>query len=188
MPIAYSADALVYDSGSNSWSLRTDYDPELHRVNIAITDDDDYLHGDVGADEVGSDSNQTAVVTDMLGNPVASGQVYDEEFFAIYDGVNPHVFLEAVEIGGVLVGYIVSAPLTPGTAYSQTANEDVDGPPTAPAYSSFTDVPCFGPDTRILTDVGEVPVKWLAPGDLVVTRDEGPQPIRWIGRYNPDSG
>nr|WP_309502710.1 hypothetical protein [uncultured Roseovarius sp.] len=144
MPIGYSADALVYDSESNSWSLRADYDPDLHRVVITITDDDRVLDGDVAADEVGFDTNQTAVITDMAGNAVASGQIYDEEFYAVWDGVNPHIFIESVEIRGVHVGYIVSAPLTPGTTYSQSAAEDVDRS-TAPAYSSFANVPCYAP-------------------------------------------
>src|SRR5690606_8278207 len=29
---------------------------------------------------------------------------------------------------------------------------------------------------------GEVPVEMLNPGDLVVTHDDGAQPVRWIGR------
>lgn len=41
---------------------------------------------------------------------------------------------------------------------------------------------CFTPGTLILTDRGEVPVETLVPGDLVVTRDHGLQPLRWIGR------
>lgn len=43
------------------------------------------------------------------------------------------------------------------------------------------EVVCFASDTRILTDRGEVPVQDLAIGDLVQTRDNGPQRIRWIG-------
>jgi hypothetical protein len=41
---------------------------------------------------------------------------------------------------------------------------------------------CFTPGTLILTPEGEVPVEALQVGDLVVTRDRGPQPLRWIGR------
>lgn len=50
----------------------------------------------------------------------------------------------------------------------------------------FTDiekiVPCFTPGARILTDRGEVAVEELAVGDRVLTRDNGYQPIRWVGR------
>lgn len=43
-------------------------------------------------------------------------------------------------------------------------------------------VPCFVAGTRIATPGGAVPVEELQPGDLVLTRDEGAQPLRWIGR------
>jgi hypothetical protein len=41
---------------------------------------------------------------------------------------------------------------------------------------------CFVTGTLILTPTGDVPIEALCLGDLVVTRDHGPQPIRWIGR------
>ena len=43
-------------------------------------------------------------------------------------------------------------------------------------------VPCFVAGTLIRTDRGEVPVDRLRIGDLVLTGDDGMQPIRWIGR------
>lgn len=51
---------------------------------------------------------------------------------------------------------------------------------------SFTEIEnlvivCFTPGTQILTGRGEVPVEALVPGDLVVTRDNGLQPLRWVG-------
>ncbi len=45
-----------------------------------------------------------------------------------------------------------------------------------------TNVLCFGADALIRTVSGEVAAGDLQPGDLVETRDAGPQPIRWIGR------
>lgn len=43
-------------------------------------------------------------------------------------------------------------------------------------------VPCFVAGTRIRTESGDRPVETLGPGDLVLTRDEGLRPLRWIGR------
>lgn len=43
-------------------------------------------------------------------------------------------------------------------------------------------VPCFTPGTLIATPAGEVPVERLRAGDLVITRDNGPQPLLWIGQ------
>jgi Ca2+-binding RTX toxin-like protein len=50
----------------------------------------------------------------------------------------------------------------------------------------FTDIEnlvivCFTPGTQILTERGAVAVEALAAGDLVVTRDNGLQPLRWVG-------
>ena len=48
---------------------------------------------------------------------------------------------------------------------------------------NFTDIEniiCFTPGTRIATPRGARPIETLRPGDLVVTRDHGLQPIRWI--------
>ena len=42
-------------------------------------------------------------------------------------------------------------------------------------------VPCFTPGAMILTPNGERSIETLRVGDLVVTKDHGPQPVRWIG-------
>lgn len=41
---------------------------------------------------------------------------------------------------------------------------------------------CFAQGTRVGTPDGDVPIEQLAAGDLVHTLDNGPQPVRWIGR------
>ncbi len=45
----------------------------------------------------------------------------------------------------------------------------------------YRDVPCFTKGTLIKTPMGERLVETLQPGDLVLTRDHGLRPIRWIG-------
>ncbi|SEN20269.1 Hint domain-containing protein [Roseovarius tolerans] len=49
-------------------------------------------------------------------------------------------------------------------------------------FVTVDSVPCFVAGTLIRTPGGEVPVETLQPGDLVLTQDEGAQPLRWIGR------
>jgi Ca2+-binding RTX toxin-like protein len=43
-----------------------------------------------------------------------------------------------------------------------------------------TGIPCFTAGTLIRTLSGEVPIERLRPGDMVLTRDNGPQPLRWV--------
>lgn len=43
-------------------------------------------------------------------------------------------------------------------------------------------VPCFTTGAKILTTRGAIPIERLKVGDKVQTRDNGLQPIRWIGR------
>ncbi len=43
-------------------------------------------------------------------------------------------------------------------------------------------VPCFVAGTLIETKEGRMPVEVLEAGDLILTRDQGYQPLRWIGR------
>ncbi|MGB7268164.1 MAG: Hint domain-containing protein [Albidovulum sp.] len=47
--------------------------------------------------------------------------------------------------------------------------------------------PCFVAGTLISVPGGVVPVETLQPGDLVMTLDQGPQPIRWVGQRSVDA-
>ena len=60
------------------------------------------------------------------------------------------------------------------TATSSTGQSDT-------GIVTVNSVPCFVAGTRIRTPHGDLPVETLRPGDVVNTRDDGPQPLRWIG-------
>lgn len=49
-------------------------------------------------------------------------------------------------------------------------------------------VPCFTPGTLIATTKGECRIEDLQPGDRVITRDNGVQAIRWIGKRTLEAG
>ncbi|WP_300513928.1 Hint domain-containing protein [Aliiroseovarius sp.] len=55
----------------------------------------------------------------------------------------------------------------------------------ASSVNRLTDQPtgviCFTPGTRIRTADGDVPVEYLSEGDRILTRDNGPQEVLWIG-------
>ena len=54
-------------------------------------------------------------------------------------------------------------------------------------FVNVDSVPCFVAGTLIRTPQGEVAVEALAPGDLVMTKDDGAQPLRWIGRRDVEA-
>lgn len=180
MTIGYSVDALVFDFANATISLRPDYNPHLHRVDIQITDDDNMLDGDTPADEVGYDTNQTADVLDMSGNSLASGQVYDEEYFTLQDGGSFHGWVDVLEINGEIIGYIVSEPLEEGVKYALSDAQDVTSS-TALEYSQFQDVACFTSGSLISTDQGPIPIECLKPDAAILTKDNGFQKLRWVG-------
>ncbi len=49
-------------------------------------------------------------------------------------------------------------------------------------FVTVSSIPCFVAGTLIRTQDGEKAVDDLSPGDMVMTKDEGAQPLRWIGQ------
>lgn len=98
-----------------------------------------------------------------------------------------------LEQGGQHIILDLAAPFTstpqdvtykPGPGYPNN-----NGAPTFDeAEDAFENaVICFARGTLILTDRGEVAIETLRTGDLVRTRDNGLQPIRWIGSRRLDA-
>ena len=56
-----------------------------------------------------------------------------------------------------------------------------NGTDTDVGFVNATGVPCFVAGTLIATPDGECRAELLQPGDLVLTKDDGAQPLRWIG-------
>ncbi len=74
------------------------------------------------------------------------------------------------------VGVATTIPIRPGDNVS-TSNLS---PRATEPISEI--IACFTPGTLIRTNMGPMPVECLSPGDLVMTVDDGLQPLRWKGR------
>lgn len=95
--------------------------------------------------------------------------------------VPPPTSASATEIQGVTSKAIQSITLN-SVSNSQFTGLDTSryGLANAPVFV------CFRSGTLIDTDRGERPIESLRPGDLVMTQDNGLQPIRWIGTKQLD--
>ncbi|MEF9601523.1 Hint domain-containing protein [Paracoccus sp. PXZ] len=96
--------------------------------------------------------------------------------------VPPTLSASQTEIDGVTSKAIQSITLT-GVVDSRFTGLDVSryGLENSPGFV------CFRNGTLILTERGDIPVEDLRPGDMVITRDHGPQPLRWIGHKHLDA-
>lgn len=87
---------------------------------------------------------------------------------------------DTLNLGGLAAFKAVRLTNTDPAALAGTATLR-DG--TVVTFSNMENlIICFTAGTLILTGQGPRPVEDLRPGDLVVTRDNGLQPLRWTGR------
>src|SRR5690606_12553513 len=90
-------------------------------------------------------------------------------------GESGHLLL--IRVNGVDTGIASTIQLSPGDARTTRGTTVYQ-----PGYDDLTGPVCFAAGTPILTAGGPRPVECLRAGDLIVTRDRGAQPLRWVGR------
>jgi Hint domain/RTX calcium-binding nonapeptide repeat (4 copies)/Nidogen-like len=148
---------------------------------------DDVITGGAGADTLdGGAGNDTLYVG---AGDTATGGDGDDMF--ILDAANalggPGSTItitgdETGETGGDTIdfsGLIDWGTISYTDAESGTATLS-DG--TTVAFSNIENIIiCFTEGTLIATPHGDWPIETLRPGDFVLTRDHGPQPLRWVG-------
>ena len=90
-------------------------------------------------------------------------------------GSNANLFVDNTsdQYNTEMDGFTVTMTLT----ITQINGQDV----VAGSVVTLNSVPCFVKGSRIQTERGDVPVEQLREGDLVLTRDDGFQMLRWVG-------
>lgn len=84
---------------------------------------------------------------------------------------NGAIFTNSPGLGGLSIKSIELDTYNRGNYFGVTPNRTLTG----------TTIVCFTTGTMIRTDSGDVAIEDLGVGDLVMTKDHGLQPIRWIG-------
>jgi Ca2+-binding RTX toxin-like protein len=198
---AASTAAITLDSGAGNDTISTG------AGNDAITagDGNDQILAGAGDDTVYGGSGEDSIFG-LAGNDILYGGAGNDTLIGgdgvdlIYGGADRDVIFggagDTVDGGATGDDYdvldlrayghpgtnIIFDPLDhkSGTVEFLDANGAVTG---TMSFSNIEQViACFTPGTMILTDTGEVAVETLQAGDLVLTRDNGYQPIVWIGR------
>ncbi len=136
--------------------------------------------GDGTADYLDTDSDNDGVSdTDEAGHGVSQA-VIDASADSDGDGIK--------DVVDDVVGHDVNDADIDGSGNFTLADSDGDTAPDGSGATPLTndldyrDIPCFTEGTLIRTPSGDRPIETLNAGDLVVTRDNGLQPIRWVGR------
>ncbi|MFN4172846.1 MAG: Hint domain-containing protein, partial [Pseudorhodobacter sp.] len=157
------------------------YDSNLliaaNSVQTVVVAVDDYVDlfatGSKTVDILANDirpGNATLVITKINGVPVVAGSVV----------TLPSGQQVQVNADGTIT--IFGDGDVEQVSFTYEAGLNTGGGPKDTGFVHINSIPCFVAGTMILTPDGEVPVEGLCPGDLVVTHDEGPQPLRWIGQ------
>lgn len=152
-------------------------------IIVTVEDNDTHLSGLPGTYWQDTNGQQTIVASSdpsLVGLPIRINNPNPVSNTAAFSDANGYYRIQdiAIDESADYVMYLengVNVEMTPSTTYTDTQAVGSNGI----NYSAATPV-CFTAGTRITTPSGQVPVERLAVGDLVVTLDRGPQPVRWI--------
>lgn len=125
----------------------------------------------------GSGASQRVAAGSGIGHPGDQVRLLSLLTLMAPDGDQVEILLLALA-GGTHLALPLS-PIAPRVDYALIAARD------DPGNVRITDIVCvsFAAGTLITRPGGtQTPIERLGPGDLVLTRDNGPQPVRWIGR------
>lgn len=147
----------------------------------------DTLSGGQGDDRLFGGAGEDFIVLDSDNDRAEGGAGSD--LFSV-EGLGNHTIIggedadgldiDVIDLSGINANVIRTGPES-GTIELLDDNGNIA---RRVQYSEIEQVICFTPGTRIATQKGEVPVERLRAGDKVITRDNGVQDLRWVGRRN----
>ncbi|ASP22263.1 bifunctional hemolysin/adenylate cyclase [Antarctobacter heliothermus] len=152
----------------------------------------DTLNGGSGVDSISGGSDRDVIIVDSAADGI--GDTVDGGSGGFVDQTNPEdppnqdydiLDLSGVGAEGVDWRLVNEVADSNGNGLDGTI-EFLDGSGAVTGTMDFFEieeiVPCFTPGTLIATPQGERLVEDLAVGDRVITRDNGIQEIKWVGR------
>jgi len=145
---------------------------------VQASNNDDSITGSAGADTISTLEGNDSI-------SAGDGDVVDGGGTAP-PGANDPTDQDTlvVDLGPTGVSYVINAnPTNPeeGTIDIYDGPNGTGNVVGTITFSEIENIVCFTRGTMIETPDGEVAIEDLAEGDMVMTRDHGAQPLRWIG-------
>ena len=150
---------------------------------IAGGDGDDVLTGGQGDDSFVFDNNGADVINDFgAGNSGVTddGDQSNNDFVDLSQYYTNKQELDADFLDDGILNQS-TGDFTDNTLMVAGASLEILGATTSDLNYDTTNVPCFVKGTLIKCETGLKPVEQLKQGDMVWTKDDGYQAIRWIG-------
>ena len=185
------------------------YISDMHFTPVAVDPGDDYIDGGAGADTIFGEAGDDTLLGGLGADSLSGGDGNDTFFLAQGDiasggaGEDTFILTDLLEAGAGTITIDGGTTSEPGgdtldlngigdrttLTFAPSAGDPdafdgsitlTDG--TVVTFTNIEHIICFTPGTLIATPEGERPVEDLRPGDMVLTRDDGPQPLGWTGR------
>ena len=139
----------------------------------------DTLIGGLGVDTMHGDEDRDVFIVNS----------FQEGNHDVVDGGTGGDDFDVLDLSGAGPWRIVNETVDPDGDSTSGTVEFLDGTGGVRGSMTFTEIEkciCFTPGTLIATPRGEVAVEDLREGDRIITRDNGIQELRWIGRKTLD--
>lgn len=177
-PVGTPGNPIINNSDTPNGTIFT-YQSGFPPVEIEIDDTggdpDIFADGDPANHTITDGGGIVANDTGVESESIISLQQLDAGGNPIGDVITVTVYSQNGNFNDIW-GFGTDTPLIPGERYVKVAGNNAG----ASEYADF--VTCFASGTLIATPNGDVPVEEIYPGDLVLTQDLTPKPVRWVGR------
>ncbi|MEZ5716039.1 MAG: Hint domain-containing protein [Paracoccaceae bacterium] len=198
---------ILYSNGQGG--THAVYVSDLHYTPVIADPGNDSIDGGAGNDtifgEAGDDTLLGGLGSDSVSGGTGNDTIYAAQGDTVTggDGEDTFILTDLAEAGAGTITIDGGTTVEPGgdtldlngigdrttLVFAPSAGDPdafdgsitlTDG--TVVTFTTIEHIICFTPGTLIATPDGERPVEDLRPGDLVLTRDDGPQPLGWVGR------